>query len=264
MKMMKLLAVGAAVVLVLTSAVYVNQHQAAKHKPVNFNTGNGFAVLELFTSEGCSSCPPADELMSRIQKEAGNKPVYVLAYHVDYWDRLGWKDVFSNPGFSKRQYWYNRKFTSQVYTPQLILNGKTEFVGSDEGQIRTAVTASLNGKSASELILQARQTGSALHMTYEVEGRPVRGNLVVALVQKHAVSQIKAGENDGRTLTHVQIVREFQTFALNPQGQGTKDISIPTEFNTNDWEIIGFIQNPDTGEITAAAKTLVSSGSAGL
>lgn len=265
MKMIKLSALCVAVVLLLTSAAYFSNNQHFnKRQPVNFVSGQGFAVLELFTSEGCSSCPPAEELMERIQKEAGDKPVYVLAYHVDYWNRLGWKDVFSNADFSKRQYWYHNRFTSQVYTPQLILNGNTEFVGSDEGQIRKALTDALDRKTTTTLTLQAQQAGGKLNITYEVEGQPVQGSLVLALVQKHAVSIVKAGENKGRILTQAQIVRQFSTFALAPQGQGIETMTLPSGFDARNWDIIGFVQNPDTGEISAAAKISVSSPSANL
>ncbi len=108
----------------------------------------GFAVLELFTSEGCSSCPPADELLAKIQKESEGKSIYILAYHVDYWDRLGWKDMFSSADYSKRQTQYGQWLhKSSVYTPQLIVNGKAEFVGSSESAIREAIAAQLDLKS---------------------------------------------------------------------------------------------------------------------
>ncbi|QHS56431.1 DUF1223 domain-containing protein [Mucilaginibacter sp. 14171R-50] len=264
MKMLKLSAICAAVVLLLTSAAYVDRQHLSKRKPMNFDSGKGFAVLELFTSEGCSSCPPAEALLERIQKEAGDKPVYILAYHVDYWNRLGWKDVFSSPEFSKRQYWYNRKFTSEVYTPQLIVNGKTEFVGSDEEQIRNTLTATLNGTATPTLSLQAHQVGKNLNVTYRSEGGSAQSNLVLALVQKHAVSIVKAGENEGRTLTHAQIVKQLSTFSLSPGGKGCETVALPTGFDTQKWELIGFIQKPDTGEILAATKTSVPSPSASL
>lgn len=264
MKMIKLSAICAAVVLVLTSAVYVNRQQTTKHKPANFNTGKGFAVLELFTSEGCSSCPPADELMERIQKEAGDKPVYVLAYHVDYWDRLGWKDVFSNPNFSKRQYWYNRKFTSQVYTPQLILNGSKEFVGSDEREIKNTLANALTGTPSTTLSLQAQQQAGRLHIQYQLTAKPTEGQLVIAIVQKHAVSRVKAGENEGRTLSHAQIVRSLSTFRIAPQGQGNESIALPAGFDIQNWEVIGLIQNPETGEILSATRAAFNPTSAKL
>jgi hypothetical protein len=262
MKMIKLSAMCAAIVLLLTSAVYVTRQNSNNSKAWNFDSSEGFAVLELFTSEGCSSCPPAEELLERVQKEAGNKPVYILAYHVDYWNRLGWKDIFSRPDFSKRQYWYHSKFTSQVYTPQLIVNGTQEFVGSDERSIRNSLSTAINEKASTALNLKARQKPQGINIHYQLASQPTEGQLVVALVQKHAVNKVKAGENEGRTLNHAQIVRQLHTFSLSPQGQGDETIALPKEFDSQNWELIGFIQNPDTGEILAAAKASVSSPSA--
>lgn len=264
MKMIKLSALCAAVVLVLTSAVYINRNNSPERKPVNFNAGKGFAVLELFTSEGCSSCPPADELMERIQKEAGDKPVYVLAYHVDYWDRQGWKDIFSNPDFSKRQYWYKSKFTSQVYTPQLILNGSTEFVGSDEREIKNTLANTLNGTATNTLTLKAQQQAGKLNIQYQLGTKPAQGQLTIAIVQKHAVSKVKAGENEGRTLSHAQIVRSLSTFIITEQAQGQESIMLPLGFDAQNWEVIGMLQNPETGKILSASRASVASASVKL
>ncbi|MDF2431558.1 MAG: hypothetical protein JWP44_1189, partial [Mucilaginibacter sp.] len=119
----------------------------------------GFAVIELFTSEGCSSCPPADELVAKIEKESKDKPVYILAYHVDYWNRLGWRDVFSSANFSKRQHEYADYLHLQsVYTPQIVVNGKSEFVGSEESTLRKAITASLQKAPAAQLTLTVSNT----------------------------------------------------------------------------------------------------------
>ena len=112
--------------------------QGAKEKEVqqqsDNETGTPFAVVELFTSEGCSSCPPADNLLGEIVKDAqkGQQRVYCLSFHVDYWNSLGWRDPYSDPAFSRRQREYARAFESvQVYTPQMVVNGSTGFVGSD-------------------------------------------------------------------------------------------------------------------------------------
>jgi hypothetical protein len=94
-----------------------------------------FAVVELFTSEGCSSCPPADRLLARIADEAAHsgQPVYALAFHVGYWDRLEWSDRFADPAFSRRQERYAAALgMPAVYTPEMIVNGRASFVGSDE------------------------------------------------------------------------------------------------------------------------------------
>ena len=110
---------------------------------------NGFAIVELFTSEGCSSCPPADELMAELQQEAKDKNICLLAYHVDYWNRLGWKDQFSSNEFTKRQQKYMDWLNLYVmYTPQFIINGTTEFAGYNESALNEKVSAALSAYTA--------------------------------------------------------------------------------------------------------------------
>ncbi len=241
-------------VCMLSAAAFVDKKAPVKNKKDLPATGNGFAVLELFTSEGCSSCPPADEVLARIQKEAGDKPVYILAYHVDYWNRLGWKDVFSKPEYSKRQYQYSRQFAGQVYTPQVIFNGSKEFVGSDEPAINAAVAEALNTPTSATLSLQGKQFATKLELDYQIAGDAANSQLVVAVVQKHAVSVVKKGENAGRTLSHAQIVHQLYTIDLPAGKKGKKQIDLPAGFNAKDWEIIGLLQNPETGLITAAGR----------
>jgi len=257
MKIMKISAICATAALALSSVILVSRSSASKRNISSINDNPGFAVLELFTSEGCSSCPPADEFIARIQKEAGDKPVYILAYHVDYWNRLGWKDAFSQPEFSKRQYQYRRLFSSQVYTPQLIINGNSEFVGSDEKEIRNAVKQNLDGTPSTNLNIKAQQQNGRLKLDYEIKGNINGNQLVVAIVQKHATSKINAGENEGRLLSHVQIVRNLQTFELKPGQNGTQTIQLPADFNPAEWELIGLIQNSDTGVISATTKAVL-------
>ena len=224
------------------------------------NTGNGFAVLELFTSEGCSSCPPADEVLARIQQEAEGKPVYLLAYHVDYWNRLGWKDVFSNADFSKRQQQYGRWLNAEIYTPQLIINGKLEFVGSDGSAIRNAIANELNTGPAATLVLHAHQDAEGLKVHYQAGNNVKDSRLLIAVVQKNAQSNVLRGENAGHKLSHVQIVRQLQNEALNATGQGNTVVALPKGFNTQSWEVLGLIQDPTTGKIIGAAKAVLNDG----
>ncbi|MBD1363222.1 DUF1223 domain-containing protein [Mucilaginibacter sp. ZT4R22] len=242
----------------LSAAAFVDKKAPVKNKKDLPATGSGFAVLELFTSEGCSSCPPADEVLARVQKEAGDKPVYVLAYHVDYWNRLGWKDVFSKPEYSKRQYQYSRQFAGQVYTPQVIFNGRAEFVGSDEPAINAAIKEALNTPAPASLNLQGKQSSAKLDLDYQVTGDAANSQLMIAVVQKHALSVVKKGENAGRTLSHAQIVHELYAIDLPAGKKGTKQIDLPVGFNSKDWEIIGLIQNSETGLITAAGRASLS------
>lgn len=216
--------------------------------------GKGFAVIELFTSEGCSSCPPADAVVARVEKEVSDKPVYILAYHVDYWNRLGWKDVFSKPEYSARQSQYADWLKSSVYTPQIVVNGRREFVGSEEGTLRNAIKADLEIAAKSDLALdgiKADGDKATIHYTISAGSNSV---LLLALVEKNATTKVQRGENSGRTLAHVQIVTQLKSIALNNSKNGIESISLPHGFDPQKWELIGFVQNKANGEITGATK----------
>ena len=214
----------------------------------------GFAVLELFTSEGCSSCPPADELIAKIQKETVGQAVYVLAYHVDYWDRLGWKDSYSSADFSNRQLQYGRWLNvSPVYTPQVIVNGKAQFVGSEASAIRHSITGQLETSPVANLTIQCTQEGERLKLKYQA-GHVLHGSrLLIAIIQKAAQTKVLRGENAGHTLSHIQIVRKLQSEPL-VSGEGIAIIDLPKDFNTHDWETLGVVQDQSNGEILAIAK----------
>jgi hypothetical protein len=253
MKLSKIAAIAAGVLLLIIATNFVTH--SATTKPVRpAGPGKGFAVLELFTSEGCSSCPAADALLARVQAEAGDRPVYVLAYHVDYWNRLGWKDIFSDPQYSNRQYQYSRWLSGEVYTPQVVVNGRSEYVGSDESALRKAINDQLNTAAPASLTLTGQVNANTLDLQYSVTGNTGKSKLLIAVVQKHAVSQVKAGENEGRTLSHAQIVRQLETIDWKTGKQGTARVHLPAEFNTTDWEIIGLVQNTATGEIDATTR----------
>jgi hypothetical protein len=242
------------IITVLSLAAFMSEGMVTSEKATPKVEGKGFAVIELFTSEGCSSCPPADELLAKLQQEAQGKPVYILAYHVDYWNSLGWKDVFSNADYSKRQKQYGNWLTAQIYTPQVIVNGKAEFVGSDEPAIRNAISEQLTTRPTATLTLQAHQDGETLHIQYQSAGAAKGSKLLINIVQKNAQSNVERGENAGRSLTHVQIVRKLQTEVLSTNGSGSATVVLPKGFNNQSWEILGLIQDQSNGEISAAAK----------
>jgi hypothetical protein len=259
MKTVKTITITATIIFVLFFAALINRSLASKPQNAVVH-GDGFAVLELFTSEGCSSCPPADELLARLQQEAGNKPIYILAYHVDYWNRLGWKDIFSQAEFSKRQYQYSRQLGAQVYTPQLIINGKAEFVGSDETAIRREIKDALDSKrAATALTLHVLLHGGKFNISYQAKESLPTDQLLIAIVQKKAVSMVTGGENDGHTLQYVQIVRNLYYAGLTTAKQGEQQISMPAGFNSNDWEIIGLLQDQQTGIIRSATRAIFDS-----
>ncbi|KIM00351.1 hypothetical protein CCC_01506 [Paramagnetospirillum magnetotacticum MS-1] len=161
-------------------------------------------VVELFTSQGCSSCPPADRLLGEL---AGRPGVIALAYHIDYWDRLGWKDPFSLPAATARQNAYTRALNLQnLYTPQMVIGGKTDVVGFD----RPAVLAAMQGKGDGVPIHLSRADGKLL-----IElGAGRAGEITVLAYSGETETRVARGENAGRVLKDHAIVR-----AVYPMGQ---------------------------------------------
>lgn len=214
---------------------------------------DSFAVVELFTSEGCSSCPPADDILAKIQKESVGKNIYLLAYHVDYWDNYGWVDRFSSASFTERQQQYSRWMKHDlIYTPQFVVNGISEFGGDDARALYRLVSKALEKKSVDGLVLAVNVSGDSLQVDYKTDKTSNEKSLLIAVVQKAASTNVERGENSGATLHHVQIVHKAQIVALD-KVSGNTVIAKPENFNTKDWQIIGFIQNNVTGEMSAAA-----------
>ncbi len=249
--MKKILVPFAALLLIITSAFTCADSSNKKNTVVYQTAGNGFAVVELFTSEGCSSCPPADAAVAKVLKEY-NSNVYVLGYHVDYWDNLGWKDAFSSASFTQRQTNYAKNFgLSSVYTPQVIVNGEEQFVGSDEGKLHNSINKDLKEISAQNLSINATAKGNnTINVSYQTNSTSY---LNIALVQLMAVSKIQRGENSGATLHHVNIVRSMQTIALK-NNTGNTSFNLPAGLSARDCEVIAFMQNAKNMKITAAAK----------
>jgi hypothetical protein len=212
------------------------------------------AVVELFTSEGCSSCPPADdslaELAAGADAQAGR--VFPLSFHVDYWNNLGWTDPFSSAAYSERQRAYAAAWGSKrVYTPQMVVNGQTEFVGSDTTQRDRAIRLALRAPAEAKVTLQVEALGAeALNVTYDVKG-PSGSKLNLALVQREARVRIDTGENGGRTLSHSNVVRAFQV-VTNP-GHGKWRAELPDDCPVRGAFVVGYVQRPDWVIVGASA-----------
>jgi hypothetical protein len=162
------------------------------------------AVVELFTSEGCSSCPPAETYIGEL---AQRRDVLALAFHVDYWDDLGWRDRFGLPEAAQRQRVYAKSLRlSSVYTPQVVIDGKDNFVGSDVKSIGRALTGNRNGVAVA---LSVRDGEVFIDLDAQQKGAPSDVLLVAYL--RTAVSSIGRGENAGRTLKEFNIVRDFHS-----------------------------------------------------
>ncbi len=223
-------------------------------------SASGFAVVELFTSQGCSSCPPADRLLNDFATAYKDQPVYLLSFHVDYWDYLGWKDPFSDQAWSDRQRRYAQAFrSSRIYTPQMIVNGNDEFVGSRRQQAKSSIERSLKKSIPAGELTTSTVTADQRITVLIGNLKAFEGNrLNVALVQRQVANDVSRGENRGRHLVHANVVRDFKSLRLTGQDQETVTLSLPENTSANDMECIVYAQEKGTMKIVAAARAETS------
>ncbi len=216
-------------------------------------SSNNIVVLELFTSQGCSSCPPADRLLASY---ANREDIAALSFHVDYWNKLGWKDPFSDHLFSERQENYALSSGSNVYTPQVIINGEKEMVGSDENKIAQTIKQFQKQQTSSQIIIDEINTdNNIVSVTYSLKGKFNNSVINVALVQKKITTSIKAGENKGVTLTNYNVVRNFKTINSFAAEKNATTIDLVSGIDKKDLSIILFLQDVSSHKIYAAAKS---------
>jgi len=181
-------------------------------------------LLELFTSEGCSSCPPADELLAEL---AGRRDVLALSFHVDYWDRLGWKDPFSSPDATRRQHVYADLLgLATVYTPQTVVDGRWQAVGSDRSEVEQALGSSRHNRDDVSIAL-AVDHGRA-QITLGQGGGGVAATLLLIGFDRRHVSAVARGENSGRTLSYVDVVRSIEEVAQFDGRARAVEVPIPS------------------------------------
>ncbi|MEO7163626.1 MAG: DUF1223 domain-containing protein [Bdellovibrionia bacterium] len=221
---------------------------------------NHIAVLELFTSQGCSSCPSADRLVATY---SGRKNVAVLSFHVDYWDRLGWKDPYSNHDFTKRQYRYASLLNSSVFTPQLVIDGVSQMVGSDAGRIERALGKDdRSGITSSIAIQSSRVADGKVVINYSISAECADCVLNLALVEKNTVTNIKAGENNGATLTGTNVVRSFKVLNGIVRGENRTNITVPTGIENTNLAVVLYLQQANQRKIVAVTQGEVVTASA--
>ncbi len=220
----------------------------------NTAVNNNIVVLELFTSQGCSSCPPADRLLG---KYADKENVFALSFHVDYWNRLGWKDPFSSAAFSQRQSIYANDFgSSGVYTPQVIINGQKEMVGSDEDKIANTVKQFKAEQPAAKIIIDdVKMENNKATFSYSVTGKTDNAKLNIALVQNKITTSIKSGENGGVTLTNYNVVRNFKSIESLTSEKNNNSVDLVSGIDKNNFSLILYLQDKSSNKIYAAAKS---------
>jgi hypothetical protein len=250
---------------VLLAAAWIYEHSAS---PIQAQTPTtkSTVVVELFTSEGCSSCPPADSVLSEIVRRQPVPGVEVLALgeHVDYWDRLGWRDPFSSATFSTRQSNYSARVfhNKEIYTPQLVIDGALERIGSDAGAVEGAIKLAARAPKAAVSVAVARVADTReLHVDVRVE---VPSNLairdaadaLIAVTEDNLSTEVRRGENGGRTLKHSAVVRSLTTVGALPPGEHawstSASVPLAPEWKPENLRVIGFVQEHQRRRILGA------------
>lgn len=231
----------------------------ASAEPIPVERGP-FAVVELFTSEGCSSCPPAEANLNRLHREAtkADRRVFVLAFHVDYWDRLGWADPFSDAAYSERQRNYARTGDGRVYTPQMIVNGREPFVGSrtQESDQRIAAALRIDPPVGVGLAASRDDRKQTVTIDWRIDPLPEGAELQLALVEDGLSTDVPKGENRGLTLRHDGVVRAFKT--INPDTQtGQSTFTLNKNVDPKETSVVAFVQDRRTREILAAHRIAI-------
>jgi hypothetical protein len=220
---------------------------------------DGFAVVELFTSEGCSSCPPADLLLTKIIDETGSaQRIYCLSFHVDYWNYIGWKDPYSDKSYSERQRRYSQSFLSgRIYTPQMVVNGTSEFVGSSESEARKAIDAALRQSHAELLTVTSMEVENGrVTASFDFKGPERKYLLNIALVERGLAQRVTRGENSGRKLTHDNVVRVLQTTEIPSAQKGKLTLTMPADANPASCSVIAYAQTENMKVVAATERRL--------
>lgn len=211
-------------------------------------------VVELFTSEGCSSCPPADALLIRLEKEQPieGAEIIPLGFHVDYWNRLGWVDRYSTAEYSRRQSQYADVFSSNgtVYTPQMVVDGQSEFVGGDESRARSAIQAATQAPKVRMQLTGTTAGANRLRLTLHLPSmESVNGDdapeVWLAVTEGQISTQASTGENAGRRLQHTAVVRYYRSLGqIKPGAEWSKgiELSVPQEWQPENCRVVAVLQ----------------------
>lgn len=224
----------------------------------------GAVVVELFTSEGCSSCPPADDLLGhlRVPTAAGEAEVIPLGFHVDYWNDLGWRDRFSSASFTNRQAGYAEKLgMNGSYTPQMVVDGTEEFVGSNARRAHEAIAKAAARPERVEVRLVSTEP-EKITVRVKSTGAAVEGLVLLAITEDHLETSVGAGENGGHVLHHAAVVREFRPLGQLKDGsfETTATVTPGSDWKLKDLRAVVFVQSAAQGEIEGAAAMAMGRG----
>jgi hypothetical protein len=201
-------------------------------------------LAELFTSEGCSSCPPADALLMKLDKmqPVAGAQIIVLSEHVDYWNYLGWSDPYSSAQFTQRQGMYTHALMAESYTPQIVIDGRSEVLGSDEKAIQTAVAKSAVRPKTAVRIVSAKLDDKEAVVSIAVGAASAKADVWVAVADDRDQSSVRRGENKGRSLNHVAVVRSLGKVGNVTKAAGfEKTVRVPLAAQSEGMRVVVFV-----------------------
>ncbi|MGC9948244.1 MAG: DUF1223 domain-containing protein [Bryobacteraceae bacterium] len=223
-------------------------------------------LVELFTSEGCSSCPPADALLEKLDRDQpiAGAQIIVLSEHVDYWNHDGWTDPFSSASFTARQVDYVRRLgRDEPYTPQMVVDGSAECNGSDARKVQSVIRQAITEQKVGIRIRAASDGDAAVTIEADPlpEGKVHKANVYLAYAVDSGTSAVLRGENRGRTLHHVSIVRDIQRVgSIGGHEMFKKQVPIRAAKAPGGSRLIAFVQEGGNGRVWGAAMYPVPGG----
>ena len=282
MKLFFISLIAAATLLVIAAAVtanrgirYSNAATIAADSPGEIVVGGGKrapVIVELFTSEGCSSCPPADAVLSQLERTqpVEGAEVITMSQHVDYWNYIGWADPFSSPAFSARQESYAGAFgADRIYTPQMIVDGQAEFVGSSAAKAREAIARAARAPKAEVTLARtgAAENDRSINLHVSISNLPPISagdvaEVLLAITENNVSSNVSRGENSGRKLSHASVVRELRRLGnVEPAAKSFNaetSVTLVDGWKRDDLRAIVFVQERAHRQIVGAASLRLS------
>lgn len=210
-------------------------------------------IVELFTSEGCSSCPPADAVLDELEKtqSIANTTIIALGEHVDYWNYLGWADPFSSATYSERQQNYARALNADTYTPQMVIDGQIEFVGSNSSRAQSAIAKAAQTPKANVTITRLKPDTFKITATDIPRTTPNNKlDIIVALTESNLSSQVARGENAGRKLQHRTVVRQLLIAGEAPTAEAK--LNFDPKWKSENLRVVAFLQERMSRRILGA------------
>jgi hypothetical protein len=241
----------------------------AKAEPPSADVGRKTVLIELFTSEGCSSCPPADALLQKLlaQQPVAGAEIIALEEHVDYWNHDGWVDPYSSPEWTRRQSEYGVFFGNGAYTPELVVNGTSQFVGSNQPEALTQIAKASQG-ATTEVSISEEKPGAngSRHFIVTVGKIDTKGDAAevwLAVTEDGLHSSVQRGENAGHVLNHVATLRSLQKIGVadaNIAATFTKDavLKFDSRWNLENVRVSAFVQRRKSREVLGVASTKVN------